>query len=73
MRQTIVIEPVRAFNGMDVLVARDEGLFAAEGLEVQFASQQPGDLRSSAEGTLTQPVTNQGHLVARGEARMFQG
>jgi hypothetical protein len=69
----MVIEPVRAFNGMDVLVARDEGLFAAEGLEVQFARQQPGDLRSSAEGTLTQPVTNQGHLLARGEARMFQG
>jgi hypothetical protein len=73
MRQTIVIEPVRAFNGMDVLVARDEGLFAAEGLEVQVARQQPGDLRSSAEGTLMQPVTNQGHLLARGEARMFQG
>jgi hypothetical protein len=73
MRQTIVIEPVRAFNGMDVLVARDEGLFAAEGLEVQFVRQQPGDLRSSAEGTLMQPVTNQGRLLARGEARMFQG
>jgi hypothetical protein len=73
MRQTIVIEPVRAFNGMDVLVARDEGLFAAEGLEVQFVRQQPGDLRSSAEGTLMQPVTNQGQLLARGEARMFQG
>jgi hypothetical protein len=73
MKQTMVIEPVRAFNGMDVLVARDEGLFAAEGLEVQFARQQPGDLRSSAEGTLTQPVTNQGRLLARGEARMFQG
>ena len=42
MRQTMVIEPVRAFNGMDVLVACDEGLFAAEGLEVRFASQQPG-------------------------------
>jgi hypothetical protein len=69
----MVIEPVQAFNGMDVLVARDEGLFAAEGLEVQFARQQPGDLRSSAEGTLTQPMTNQGRLLARGEARMFQG
>ena len=73
MRQTMVIEPVRAFNGMDVLVACDEGLFAAEGLEVRFARQQPGDLRSAAAGTLTQPVTNQGRLLARGEARMFQG
>jgi hypothetical protein len=69
----MVIEPVRAFNGMDVLVARDEGLFAAECLEVQFARPQPGDLHSSAAGTLTQPVTNQGRLLERGEARMFQG
>jgi hypothetical protein len=34
MMKTMVIEPVRAFNGMDVLVARDEGLFAAEGLDL---------------------------------------
>ena len=73
MLKTMVIEPVRAFNGMDVLVARDEGLFAAEGLEVQFATPQPDDLRSAAEGTLAQPVTNQGRLQERGVARMFQG
>ncbi len=29
---TMTIERVRAFNGLDVLVARDEGLFAGEGL-----------------------------------------
>jgi hypothetical protein len=69
----MVIEPVRAFNGLDVLVARDEGLFAAAGLEVQFAHPQPGELRSTAEGTLQDPVTNQGRLLERGEARMFQG
>ena len=73
MTKTMVIEPVSAFNGMDVLVAHDEGLFAAEGLDLQVASRQPGDLRSSAEGTLERPVTNQGRLLERGEARMFQG
>ena len=73
MMKTMLIEPVSAFNGMDVLVARDEGLFAAEGLDLQIASRQPGDLRSSAEGTLERPVTNQGRLLERGEARMFQG
>jgi hypothetical protein len=73
MMKTMVIEPVRAFNGLDVLVARDEGLFAAEGLDLQFARPQPGDLHSTAEGTLTHPVTNQGRLLERGEARMFQG
>jgi hypothetical protein len=73
MLKTMVIEPVRAFNGLDVLVARDEGLFTAEGLEVQLASHQPGKLRSAVEGTLAQPVTNQGRLLEHGAARMFQG
>lgn len=73
MIKTMVIEPVRAFNGMDVLVARAEGLFEAEGLDVQFATPQPGELRSAAEGTLMQPVTNQGRVLERGAAHMFQG
>jgi hypothetical protein len=73
MLKTMVIEPVRAFNGMDVLVARDEGLFAAEGLDVQFATARPDEQRSAAEGTLTHPVTNQGRMQERGAARMFQG
>ena len=73
MMKTLVIEPVSAFNGMDVLVARDEGLFAAEGLDLHIASRQPGALPSTAAGTLENPVTNQGRLLERGEARMFQG
>ena len=72
MTKTMVIEPVRAFNGLDVLVARDEGLFAAEGLEVQFASREPGDLRSAAEGTLANPISTQGRLQEHGAARMYQ-
>ena len=73
MMKTMVIEPVSAFNGMDVLVARDEGLFAAEGLDLRITSRPSNDLRSSAEGTLDRPVTNQGRLLERGEAHMFQG
>ena len=69
---TMTIEQVRAFNGLDVLVARDEGLFEAEGLDLRIAPSS-GDLRSSADGTLTQPVTNQGRLLDRGDAVMFQG
>jgi hypothetical protein len=72
MLKPMVIEPVRAFNGLDVLVALDEGLFAAEGLEVQFASREPGDMRSAADGTLEQPVSAQGLLQKRGVARMYQ-
>ncbi|MDH3602171.1 MAG: hypothetical protein OEU26_21370 [Candidatus Tectomicrobia bacterium] len=72
MLKTMVIEPVRAFNGMDVLVARDEGLFEAEGLDVQFAKREPADIRSAAEGTLTHPVSSQGRLQERGVAGMYQ-
>jgi ABC-type nitrate/sulfonate/bicarbonate transport system substrate-binding protein len=70
---TMTIEPVRAFNGLDVLVAMDEGLFAEEGLDLMIAAPPPGELRSTADGTLTQPMTNQGLLINRGEAAMFQG
>jgi hypothetical protein len=53
-------------------VARDEGLFVAEGLDVQFAKREPSDIRSTAEGTLTRPVSSQGRLQERGVARMYQ-
>ena len=70
---TMTIEQVRAFNGLDVLVARDEGLFAREGLDLRIAALAPADTLSTADGTLHRPLTNQGRLVDRGEARMFQG
>jgi hypothetical protein len=70
---TMTIERVSAFNGLDVLVARDEGLFAAEGLDLRIATAAPGSLRSTADGTLTRPMTSQGLLMDRGEAAMFQG
>lgn len=72
MTKTMTIEHVSAFNGLDVLVARDEGLFAAEGLDLHVASRTPGALGSAADGTLTRPVTGQGRLLERGEAAMFQ-
>jgi hypothetical protein len=68
----MTIERVRAFNGLDVLVARDEGLFAAEGLDLRMAPSAV-DAPSTANGTLTQPVSVQGKLMDRGEAAMFQG
>ena len=67
---SMTIERVRAFNGMDVLVALDEGLFAAEGLDLTLA---PIPIPQTEAGTLTRPRTSQGYLVDRGEARMFQG
>jgi len=71
--RSMTIERVIAFNGLDVLVARDEGLFAAEGLDLTIAAVPPAEMRSADSGTLTHPATNQGRLVDRGEAVMFQG
>jgi hypothetical protein len=69
---TMTIERVRAFNGLDVLVARDEGLFEAEGLDLRIAALPPAEMRSTADGTLAKPVGNQGRLQARGEAALYQ-
>lgn len=73
---TLTIESVSAFNGLDVLVARDEGLFAAEGLEVVIAGRRSGERRLSAaqeRGTLVQPASNQGQLLDQHAADLFQG
>ena len=72
MTMTLTIERVMAFMGLDVLVARDEGLFAEEGLDLQIAALSPDEMRSAAEGSVTKPVTNQGKLQARGESQMCQ-
>jgi hypothetical protein len=69
----MTIERVRAFNGLDVLVAIDEGLFAAEGLDLRIVALPLDEIRSTVDGTLTEPVSNQGRLVNRGDALMFQG
>ncbi len=73
---TLTIESISAFNGLDVLVARDEGLFTAEGLEVVVARPRSGERRLSAaqeRGTLWQPASNQGQLLDRHAADLFQG
>jgi hypothetical protein len=70
--RTLKLEPAIAFNGLDVLVARDEGLFELEGLNVEFVAY-PQQATGSQDGTLENPVTNQGSLQNRGEAHMFQG
>mgnify|MGYP003395464898 CR=1 FL=1 len=70
---TMTIEQVRAFNGLDVLVARDGGFFVEEGLDLRMVALAPGEVRSTLDGTLVTPVTNQGRLQDHGEAAMFQG
>ena len=74
--RTLTIESISAFNGLDVLVARDEGLFAAEGLDVRIArprSVRRGSVNARDRGTLVQPASNQGQLLDRRAADLFQG
>jgi ABC-type nitrate/sulfonate/bicarbonate transport system substrate-binding protein len=73
MALTMTIERVTTFMGLDVLVARDEGLFADEGLDLRLAPIPPDEIRSAAEGEFSRPVTNQGRLQERGDAAMFSG
>ena len=70
---TMTIERVRAFNGLDVLVARDEGLFKAEGLDLRIVALPESEILSTETGTRAHPATNQGRLTSRGDALMFQG
>lgn len=70
--RTLKLEAATAFSALDVMVARDEGLFEAEGLDVEFVAYQPQEM-GSQDGTFENPVTIQGSLVDRGEAHMFQG
>jgi hypothetical protein len=72
MAMTLTIERVTSFMGLDVLVARDEGLFAEEGLDLRIVALPTEEVRSAAEGSAGKPTTNQGKLQARGESQMFQ-
>ena len=71
--RTLTIERVSAFNGLDVLVARDEGLFEAEGLDLRIATLAPSELPSTADGSPDAPVGSQGRLMDAGKSAMFQG
>jgi hypothetical protein len=68
----MTIEPGVPFNALDVLVARDEGLFAEEGLALSFAQRTSGDFARTEEGTLARPAVTQGKMLERGDAGMFQ-
>ena len=72
MAMTMTIERVMAFMGLDVLVARDEGLFAAEGLDLRIAALPPDEMRSAAEGSPTKPTTNQGKLQCQDAREVVQ-
>jgi hypothetical protein len=71
-RSTLIIERVQPFNALDVLVAIDEGLFDAEGLDLRIAAPV-ANWDNNNTGTPLAPMSRQGQLVEQHQAAMFQG
>jgi NitT/TauT family transport system substrate-binding protein len=73
--KTLKLESTAPFQGLPELVARDEGLFAAEGLDVEFVARgqnapQAVD-RSITDPDLVSSLSNHGSAAEQGGAAMF--
>src|SRR5215813_13440655 len=71
----LVLESTSPFQGLPELVAYDEGLFAREGLEVEWADRDEAGVKS-ADTSLTDvkgadPFTSHGKLLEAGKADMY--
>jgi NitT/TauT family transport system substrate-binding protein len=71
----LVLETTAPFQGLPELVAYDEGLFAKEGLEVEWADREKGvekkvrtDITSP---TMVDPFASHGKLFEQGQADMY--
>ena len=75
MSKRLLLESTAPFQGLPELVAHNEGLFAAEGLDVEFvprgenAPTQADQRITSAEGL--NPFASHGSSLERGNAGMF--
>ncbi len=71
----LVLETTAPFQGLPELVAYDEGLFAREGLEVEWADREAGvDKRTRTDITnpsQVDPFTSHGKLFEQGKADMY--
>jgi len=71
----LVLESTAPFQGLPELVAHDEGLFAAEGLEVSFVDRDEGvDTRTDITATSPKginPHVSHGRLFEEGKADMY--
>src|SRR3954469_16313839 len=71
----LVLETTAPFQGLPELVAYDEGLFAAEGIEVEWADREKGvakkvDTRITNRKGLN-PFGSHGKLLEQGQADMY--
>src|ERR1700685_4721934 len=71
----LVLETTAPFQGLPELVAYDEGLFAKEGIEVEWADREAG-VEKKVEAHVTNPkgvnpFASHGKLVEQGKADMY--
>src|SRR6202049_3418239 len=71
----LVLETTAPFQGLPELVAYDEGLFAKEGLEIEWADREAG-VEKKVEAHVTtpkgvNPFASHGKLLEQGKADMY--
>src|SRR5947209_6998312 len=71
----LILETTAPFQGLPELVAYDEGLFAREGLAVEWADREKG-VDKRTEPTVTSPkgltpFSSHGKLLEQGQADMY--
>jgi NitT/TauT family transport system substrate-binding protein len=71
----LVLETTAPFQGLPELVAYDEGLFAKEGLEIEWADREVG-VEKKVEANVTRPqgldpFVSHGRLLEQGKADMY--
>src|SRR5579859_203687 len=71
----LVLETTAPFQGLPELVAYDEGLFAKEGLEIEWADREAG-VEKKVEVNVTSPkgvdpFASHGKLLEQGKADMY--
>jgi hypothetical protein len=73
--KTLVIEHTAPFQGLPELVADAEGLFAREGLKIEWANTDVGVDRSARTDVVDpkglDPFRSHGRLLEQGDADMY--
>jgi NitT/TauT family transport system substrate-binding protein len=70
----LVLESTAPFQGLPELVAYDEGLFAREGLAVEWAERDKSDRKTAVDVTspkAVNPFVSHGSLLEQGRADMY--
>ena len=68
--RTLVLETTSPFQGLPELVAFNEGLFAQEGLAIQWAERDEAGIKT-IDAKLADPFASHGTLVEQGKADMY--